>query len=205
MGDTEAPGEILCPVKSINLLAAQNPEETIRSQSPKGTAQSSSSATTDQPVIDPTTSEALFRNLKNAKRFAIDIGGSLTKIAYFSTVSHRRIRRKSKAGSVASSSPNNSLCSDPNHSANDERGDKENAASSSASPNNGHQDEFDYEVWEGARLHFIKFETLFIEECLDFIRKHLAPSISTSPGEGEVNNGSGDGWISGKYIKATGL
>ncbi|XP_008482562.1 pantothenate kinase 4-like [Diaphorina citri] len=33
----------------------------------------------------------VFRNLKNAKRFAIDIGGSLTKIAYYSTVSHRRV------------------------------------------------------------------------------------------------------------------
>ncbi|XP_046667843.1 4'-phosphopantetheine phosphatase [Homalodisca vitripennis] len=30
-----------------------------------------------------------FRNLKNAKRFAIDIGGTLTKIAYYSTVSQR--------------------------------------------------------------------------------------------------------------------
>ncbi|KAJ4429004.1 hypothetical protein ANN_26000, partial [Periplaneta americana] len=33
----------------------------------------------------------VFGNLKNAKRFAIDIGGSLTKIAYYSTVSHRRV------------------------------------------------------------------------------------------------------------------
>lgn len=32
----------------------------------------------------------VFRNLKNAKRFAIDIGGSLTKIAYYSTVSYKR-------------------------------------------------------------------------------------------------------------------
>lgn len=33
----------------------------------------------------------VFRNLKNAKQFAIDIGGSLTKIAYYSTVSFRRV------------------------------------------------------------------------------------------------------------------
>ncbi|XP_035206031.1 4'-phosphopantetheine phosphatase-like [Stegodyphus dumicola] len=34
--------------------------------------------------------DGVFRNLKNAKRFAIDIGGSLTKIAYYSTVSYKR-------------------------------------------------------------------------------------------------------------------
>jgi hypothetical protein len=185
MSDTDnsvsiPPGEILCPVKSINLLAAQNhksspnkEENVIRSQSPKGCnlsstnlSKSSSSTTTniscstvnDQPVIDPETSETLFRNLKNATRFAIDIGGSLTKIAYFSTVSHRRIRSRSK---VASDSTNNS-----------------------------NSTEFEYDVWEGARLHFIKFETLFIEECLDFIQKHLAPD------GGNTN--------SGKRIKATG-
>ncbi|CDQ63015.1 unnamed protein product [Oncorhynchus mykiss] len=31
----------------------------------------------------------IFRNLENAKRFAIDIGGSLTKLAYYSTVQHK--------------------------------------------------------------------------------------------------------------------
>ncbi|KAF8782370.1 4'-phosphopantetheine phosphatase like protein [Argiope bruennichi] len=34
--------------------------------------------------------EDVFRNLQKAKRFAIDIGGSLTKIAYYSTVSYKR-------------------------------------------------------------------------------------------------------------------
>jgi len=197
MGDTETTGELLCPVKSINLLAAQNqnPEETIRSQSPKGPAQktsSSSTVVTDQPVIDPTTSETLFRNLRNAKRFAIDIGGSLTKIAYFSTVSHRRIRRRSKSsggggGSVTAGTTTAGGAS----------GEKDDGQDSTASSNstNAAGDEFDYEVWEGARLHFIKFETLFIEECLDFIQKHLAPS---------VKEGKCEGWMSGKYIKATG-
>jgi len=33
----------------------------------------------------------VFRNLKNAKRFAMDIGGSLTKIAYYSTVPYRKV------------------------------------------------------------------------------------------------------------------
>ncbi|KAL4622527.1 pantothenate kinase 4 isoform X1 [Arapaima gigas] len=33
--------------------------------------------------------DEIFRNLENAKRFAIDIGGSLTKLAYYSTVQHK--------------------------------------------------------------------------------------------------------------------
>ena len=32
-----------------------------------------------------------FRNLKNAKLFALDIGGSLTKIAYYSTRINQRL------------------------------------------------------------------------------------------------------------------
>uniref|UniRef100_A0A8C6Z4Q8 4'-phosphopantetheine phosphatase n=1 Tax=Nothoprocta perdicaria TaxID=30464 RepID=A0A8C6Z4Q8_NOTPE len=37
----------------------------------------------------------IFRNLENAKRFAIDIGGSLTKLAYYSTVQHKVARVRS--------------------------------------------------------------------------------------------------------------
>ncbi|KAL0978478.1 hypothetical protein UPYG_G00170970 [Umbra pygmaea] len=33
--------------------------------------------------------DEIFRNLENAKRFAIDIGGSLTKLAYYSTFQHK--------------------------------------------------------------------------------------------------------------------
>ncbi|XP_077168900.1 4'-phosphopantetheine phosphatase isoform X2 [Paroedura picta] len=33
--------------------------------------------------------DEIFRNLENAKRFAIDIGGSLAKLAYYSTVQHK--------------------------------------------------------------------------------------------------------------------
>nr|XP_033777875.1 4'-phosphopantetheine phosphatase isoform X3 [Geotrypetes seraphini] len=33
--------------------------------------------------------DEIFRNLENAKRFAIDIGGSLTKLAYYSTLQHK--------------------------------------------------------------------------------------------------------------------
>ena len=36
-------------------------------------------------------SNIAFRNLKDAKLFALDIGGSLTKIAYYSTGNSKRI------------------------------------------------------------------------------------------------------------------
>lgn len=36
-------------------------------------------------------SNIAFRNLKDAKLFALDIGGSLTKIAYYSTLPNKRI------------------------------------------------------------------------------------------------------------------
>jgi hypothetical protein len=39
----------------------------------------------------PEGNEIAFRNLKDAKLLAMDIGGSLTKIAYYSTVPVRRI------------------------------------------------------------------------------------------------------------------
>ncbi|GFY65981.1 4'-phosphopantetheine phosphatase [Trichonephila inaurata madagascariensis] len=44
----------------------------------------------DKEAGSITLPEQVFRNLKKAKRFAIDIGGSLTKIAYYSTVSYKR-------------------------------------------------------------------------------------------------------------------
>jgi len=36
-----------------------------------------------------TSGDALFRNLKDAKIFAMDIGGSLAKVAYYSTVTSK--------------------------------------------------------------------------------------------------------------------
>eukprot|EP00064_Thunnus_orientalis_P018896 superscaffoldBa00004510_g19005 len=48
---------------------------------------SSSSHTMDKSITLPP--DEIFRNLENAKRFAIDIGGSLTKLAYYSTVQHK--------------------------------------------------------------------------------------------------------------------
>nr|CAD7409830.1 unnamed protein product [Timema poppensis] len=51
------------------------------------------------------------------------------------------------------------------------------------------QDHRVYEVSEGARLHFIKFETKYIEGCLDFVRGNLVGSREK---------------MAGKVIKATG-
>lgn len=62
-------------------------EESIES-SLTGTQRSSVS----HSIILPEELETCFRNLEKVTRFAIDIGGSLTKIAYFSTVSHKRIK-----------------------------------------------------------------------------------------------------------------
>ncbi|KAG8569064.1 hypothetical protein GDO81_014250 [Engystomops pustulosus] len=46
-----------------------------------------SGANMDKSITLP--ADEIFRNLENAKRFAIDIGGSLTKLAYYSTVQHK--------------------------------------------------------------------------------------------------------------------
>lgn len=77
----------------------------------------------------------VFANLKNAQKFAIDIGLSLTKIAYYSTVSYRK-----------------ALYEDVGL---------------------GNTGERAYKVHEGKRLHFVKFETRYIEDCLDFVKENL--------------------------------
>lgn len=89
--------------------------------------------------------DQIFRNLKNAKRFAIDIGGSLAKLAYCSSVTKR----------TALLSASDDECGGPN-------------GSRSTSIYNVTEAEC-----EGIRLHFIKFETKYIEECLDFIRNQV--------------------------------
>lgn len=78
-----------------------------------------------------------------------DIGSSLIKIAYYSTVSHRKILY------------DRSVSSD-----NADEGAKEDG---------GGGEDADgppvvYEMSEGARIHFVKFETRHIEACLDCIR-----------------------------------
>ncbi|XP_056293118.1 4'-phosphopantetheine phosphatase isoform X2 [Pseudoliparis swirei] len=52
-----------------------------------GIHSSTSGHTMDKSITLPP--DEIFRNLENAKRFAIDIGGSLTKLAYYSTVQHK--------------------------------------------------------------------------------------------------------------------
>ncbi|XP_004863847.1 pantothenate kinase 4 isoform X2 [Heterocephalus glaber] len=88
--------------------------------------------------------DEVFRNLENAKRFAIDIGGSLTKLAYYSTVQHKVAKVRSFE-----------------HSGKDTEQDHEPPYEISV------QEEIT------ARLHFVKFENTYIEACLDFIKDHL--------------------------------
>lgn len=88
--------------------------------------------------------DEIFRNLENAKRFAIDIGGSLTKLAYYSTVQHKVARVRSF-----------------DHSGKDTGQEHEPPYEVSV------QEEVT------ARLHFVKFENTYIEACLDFIKAHL--------------------------------
>nr|KAF6507034.1 pantothenate kinase 4 (inactive) [Rousettus aegyptiacus] len=88
--------------------------------------------------------DGIFRNLENAKRFAIDIGGSLTKLAYYSTVQHKVAKVRSF-----------------DHSGTDTEQDHESPYEVSV------QEEV------SARLHFVKFENAYMEACLDFIRDHL--------------------------------
>ncbi|KAG1697217.1 Pantothenate kinase 4 [Nymphon striatum] len=92
----------------------------------------------------------IFRGLKNAKRFAIDIGGSLTKLAYYSTVSYKRTRLYS-VEECAGLSGEEDACS-----------------------------EIEELNEEQAKLHFVKFETKYIETCLDFIKQNLLGSPATN-------------------------
>ncbi|XP_056100068.1 4'-phosphopantetheine phosphatase isoform X4 [Rhinichthys klamathensis goyatoka] len=90
--------------------------------------------------------DEIFRNLENAKRFAIDIGGSLTKLAYYSTVQHKvaKVRSFDHSAKVSLQETDG----DPLY-------------------------EISVQEEITARLHFIKFENAYIETCLDFIKVHL--------------------------------
>jgi len=86
-----------------------------------------------------------FRNIKDARLLALDIGGSLAKIAYYSPVPLKRLVSGGKGG------------------------------------NSGSKVEGEvYEEYEGARLHFIKFETRQIEKCLDYIYKTAMQGVQSS-------------------------
>ncbi|ELR61337.1 Pantothenate kinase 4, partial [Bos mutus] len=88
--------------------------------------------------------DEIFRNLENAKRFAIDIGGSLTKLAYYSTVQHK----VAKVRSFDYSGKDTEQDHEPPY-------------------------EISVQEEVTARLHFVKFENTYIEACLDFIKDHL--------------------------------
>uniref|UniRef100_A0A915ITW2 4'-phosphopantetheine phosphatase n=1 Tax=Romanomermis culicivorax TaxID=13658 RepID=A0A915ITW2_ROMCU len=106
--------------------------------------------------------DQVFRNLRNAKRFAVDIGGSLVKLAYCSTVF-----KKTTLVTPPTANGLNRLygVSEANV--------------------------------EGIRLHFIKFETKYMESCMDFIREKM------SVGGQDGGNSNGSSNVS-KVIKATG-
>ncbi|XP_037535594.1 4'-phosphopantetheine phosphatase isoform X2 [Nematolebias whitei] len=126
----------------------------------------SSGHTMDKSITLPP--DEIFRNLENAKRFAIDIGGSLTKLAYYSTVQHkvakvrsfehttkvRMLIHKQAIFLLSIRSLKYLLCA-PQEAASDKL--------------------YEISVQEEvtARLHFIKFENAYIETCLDFIKDHL--------------------------------
>ena len=75
----------------------------------------------------------------------MDIGGSLTKIAYYSVLPLKKIAY----------------------------------ASSNQDPPN----DAVYEMTEGARLHFIKFETKHISSCLEYIGQSLMTSANRMVGQ----------------------
>ncbi|XP_061748094.1 4'-phosphopantetheine phosphatase isoform X2 [Nerophis ophidion] len=104
-------------------------------------SKASSGHTMDKSITLPP--DEIFRNLENAKRFAIDIGGSLTKLAYYSTVQHKVAKVRSF-----------------DHSAKE-------------APGGDKLYEISVQEEVTARLHFIKFENAYIETCLDFIKDHL--------------------------------
>ncbi len=94
--------------------------------------------------------DVAFRNVKDAKIFAMDIGGSLTKIAYYSSLPCKKIVYE-------------------------EGGEDESSVQ--------------YEVSEGARLHFIKFETKHIDSCLDYISQSLVSPANRMQQDVKVTGG----------------
>lgn len=90
----------------------------------------------------------VFRNLKNAKIFAVDIGGSLAKVAYMSEVRNIRKRHYSFSSSSKSDDEDHEKVS-------------------------GHIYEIKEDQEPSIRLHFIKFETKYIEMCVNFIQENI--------------------------------
>lgn len=125
---------------------------------------------------------AVFRNLKNAKRFAIDIGGSLTKIAYYSTVSHKRAVYNADF-------QKNGSCGGEHESAVPE------SSRDGVVP-------WEREV-ETGRLHFVKFETRHIEAWLRFVQEELLRDGSPPRLGGSVKLTGGGAFRHRQLIAAT--
>lgn len=99
----------------------------------------------------------VFRNLKNAKIFAVDIGGSLAKVAYMSEV--RYIRKR-------------------HYSFTNKSDDEDQERGSDRSPSSMHIYEIKDDQESNLRLHFIKFETKYIEMCVNFIQENILSAVS---------------------------
>ncbi|XP_075243016.1 4'-phosphopantetheine phosphatase-like isoform X2 [Convolutriloba macropyga] len=102
---------------------------------------------------EPLFSEDVFRNLRHATRFAIDIGGSLAKVVYISKVRRRETRYSCSEDEHTPSSP--------------DQGSVESSGSVPGIPVTSE------EYSTGFRLHFIKAETKYIEQCLEFLKSEL--------------------------------
>jgi len=96
----------------------------------------------------------------------------LTKIAYYSIVSHRKPLYQQEE----SNSPD---------------GDETSALPLKRSETEQTQSFSPYKIHKSARLHFIKFETKHIESCLDFIRGHLTGSKEFMRGKSIKATGGG--------------
>ncbi|CAH3158647.1 unnamed protein product [Porites lobata] len=100
----------------------------------------------------------VFRNLNTAKIFAVDIGGSLAKVAYMSQV---RTIRKRHYSFTSLTSLAKSDDEDQDKGALPDRG------------SSGHIYEIKEDQESSIRLHFIKFETKYIEMCVNFIKDNI--------------------------------
>ncbi|CAL4154221.1 unnamed protein product, partial [Meganyctiphanes norvegica] len=87
--------------------------------------------------------------------FNMYMGGSLSKIAYYSTVSHRKVLYKSDGKTLIDGT------------------------------------DCQYERSDIERLHFVKFETKYIEQCLEFIRVHLLSNKESMNGKSIKVTGGG--------------
>jgi type II pantothenate kinase len=97
----------------------------------------------------------LFRNIRHARRFAIDIGGSLAKLAYSSSVPPTRTSAADVAGASSPVAVQVRVCAC--------------AAHTCVKELNGGGTLNEHDV----HLHFVKFETAHIHTYLEFVSREL--------------------------------